>query len=167
VELLRSSQAAVTGSGHDLMLTLATAPVPADFPIASLSAHVLTSASVTPQEGEAASVSSAAAAEATCSDDGVTQFGVAPLCGAAAVTENAMARAVFIDPAATAASPFQELLKRLAIVVRAERAGTALNVVCRLVWTDITTAELITQLEVFKPGLTWRSLVAWKAIGQM
>jgi len=167
VELLRSSQAAVTSSGHDLMLTVATAPVPVDFPIASLSAHVSTSVAVTPQEGEAVNASGAAASEATGSDDGGAQFGVSPVGSASAVTEDALVRVALFDAAGNAASPFHELLKRLAIVVRAERAGAALTVVCRLVWTDITTAELITQLDAFKPGLTWRSLVAWKAIGQM
>jgi hypothetical protein len=167
VELIRSSQATITGSGHDLMLTLATAPVPADFDVRSLSAHVLTTVSLAPHEGDAVTVNAASAAEATCSADGLTQFGVTPRGSAAvAITEDTFARVALVDSAAPAGSPFHELLKRLAIVVRAERAGAALNVVCHLVWTDITTAELITQLEVSKPGWTWRSQVAWKAIGQ-
>jgi hypothetical protein len=98
----------------------------------------------------------------------VTQFGVTPPgSAAAAITEDALARVALGDSAASAASPFHELLKRLALVVRAERAGAALTVVWRLVWTDITTAELITQLEAFTPQLTWRSQVAWKALGQI
>jgi hypothetical protein len=113
VELIRSSQAGVTGSGHDLMITLATAQVPVDFSVASVTAHVLTSATLTPQEGEAANLSAVAAAEATCSDEGVTQFGVMPLgSAAAAITEDALARVALGDPAANAASPFHELLKR-------------------------------------------------------
>ncbi len=168
VELIRSSQAAITGSGHDLMLTLATAPVPADFAVRSFSAHVLTTLSLAPKEGDAVTMHAASSAEATCAADAVTQFGVTPPGNAAAaITEDALARVALGDHAASAVSPFHELLKRLALVVRAECAGATLTVVCRLVWTDITTAELITQLDAFTPQLTWRSQVAWKAIGKV
>jgi hypothetical protein len=171
-ELVRSAPGGIVGSGRDLAVTLTSAQVPVSFPVASLSCHVLTSVRLSLAEVETTTMRSVATAEATCSANSVWQYGVS-LIGSptAELTEDALARmplgAGSNAAEGTSEPGVKDVLSRLALVVRVERSNSGLSVVCNLAWTNVTTEELLRQLDAFRPGLAWSNQVAWKALGQM
>lgn len=174
-------------AGGDLVMPLAATELPLGFAWTTVTCYAVMSATVNVPQAPAQpgadsstgaptradiTIHSTASGEATRMDQGIAQFGLSTIENAPPdLTEGVVGSLplgavagggqIAVPPGVT------ELLSHARVSIRIEPSGeTALKVVCNLVWAGGMSEQLLRQLEEHKAGLTWKSQLAWKAIGR-